>query len=78
MKAEAMEPWAIFTLRELAQMWSAGEELGMSEGIIDITQLPQMFKELEDEVRQDIWWSGYLKFSTRLSSALFDKPNMHI
>ena len=57
MNAKATEPWAIFTLKELAQMWSAGEELGMSEGIIDITQLPQMFKELDDEVRPDIWWS---------------------
>ena len=58
-------------LKDLAQMGSAGEELGMRsaipqmrgddfdpsmlEGIIDITQLPKMFKELEDEARQNTW-----------------------
>ena len=67
MKAKAMR-----VLRDLAQMGSAGEELGMRsaipqmrgddfdpsmlEGIIDITQLPKMFKELEDEARQNTCW----------------------
>ena len=65
---EGMKAKAMRVLKDLAQMGSAGEELGMRsalpmmrgddfdpsmlEGIIDITELPKMFKQLGDEVRQ--------------------------
>ena len=63
MKAKPMK-----VLRELAQMGNAGEEMmrsaypkmrgedfdpSMLEGIIDITELPQMYKELDEEVIRD-------------------------
>ena len=64
MKAKPMK-----VLRELAQMGNAGEEMmrsaypkmrgedfdpSMLEGIIDITELPQMYKELDEEVESKI------------------------
>merc|ERR1712117_667671 len=74
---EGMKAKAMRVLKDLAQMGSAGEELGMRsaipqmrgddfdpsmlEGIIDITELPKMFKELGDEEQEHV--TDLIKFA---------------
>merc|ERR1711884_96889 len=74
---EGMKAKAVRVLKDLAQMGSAGEELGMRsalpmmrgddfdpsmlEGIIDITELPKMFKQLGDEEQEHV--TDLIKFA---------------